>query len=118
MTPARILETLWGQGLTVTLGNGDRLVVSPASALRDSQRELLRANKAPIVVFLRESNDAASDLMTALLAAAMRVCDDHGDGPAARADMERDCLATPPHLRRDLLEHFQSVHPDIAEDQE
>jgi hypothetical protein len=44
-----------------------------------------------------------------LLEAAMRVCDRYGDGPEARADMERDCRATPPHLRADLLEHLRLV---------
>ena len=41
-----------------------------------------------------------------LLKAAMRACDNHGDGPEARAEMSRACLATPKHLRADLLEHF------------
>lgn len=41
-----------------------------------------------------------------LLKAAMRACDHHGDGHEARAEMSRQCLATPKHLRADLLEHF------------
>lgn len=41
-----------------------------------------------------------------LLKAAMHACDHHGDGPEARAEMSRACLATPKHLRADLLEHF------------
>jgi hypothetical protein len=46
--------------------------------------------------------------MDRLITAAMRVCDRYGDGEQARADMEADCLATPPHLRADLLEYFES----------
>lgn len=45
-----------------------------------------------------------------LLAAAMRACDHHGDGPEARAEMSRQCLRTPPHLREDLLAHFRTVY--------
>lgn len=47
-----------------------------------------------------------------LLNAAMRACDHHGDGPEARAEMSRACLATPKHLRADLLEHFLTAYPD------
>lgn len=47
-----------------------------------------------------------------LLAAAMRACDFHGDGEAARKEMRRDCLATPPHLKADLLAYFISTYGD------
>lgn len=46
-------------------------------------------------------------LTAALIAAAMKVCDRHGDGEAARADMRQQCLELPPRLQADLLEHFQ-----------
>jgi hypothetical protein len=49
----------------------------------------------------------SADLIAALLEAAMRVCDCYGDGPEAREQMRADVLATPPHLRQDLLDHFQ-----------
>lgn len=45
-----------------------------------------------------------------LLKAAMRACDHFGDGPEARAEMSRQCLNTPPHLRVDLLDHFRAVY--------
>lgn len=45
----------------------------------------------------------------ALLAAAMRVCDQHGDSRAARDEMRTDCLALPPHLQVDLLDHFRKA---------
>lgn len=44
-----------------------------------------------------------------LLRAAMRVCDLHGDGDAARQEMRDQCLALPPHLQADLLGHFKGV---------
>lgn len=50
----------------------------------------------------------AQRLTARLIAAAMRRCDEFGDSQAARAEMRDDCLATPPHLQADLLEHFQA----------
>ena len=46
-----------------------------------------------------------------LLAAAMKVCDRHNDGPEARDQMRRECLELPPHLQRDLLQHFTQSCP-------
>lgn len=50
-----------------------------------------------------ENTQLASDLIEA----AMKVCDQHGDGDAARQEMRQQCLELPPHLQADLLEHFQ-----------
>lgn len=50
------------------------------------------------------------ETIEALIAAAMRACDHHDDGPAAREQMRRDCLATPHQLRADLLAHFQRAY--------
>lgn len=44
-----------------------------------------------------------------LLSEAMRVCDRHGDSDAKRQEMRDKCLALPPHLQADLLEHFRGV---------
>ncbi len=41
-----------------------------------------------------------------LLAAAMRACDHHGDGEAARQEMVQQCLEVPAHLRAELHQHF------------
>ncbi len=46
-----------------------------------------------------------------LIEAAMRACDHHNDNAAAREQMRLDCLATPQHLRADLLDHFQQTYP-------
>lgn len=45
-----------------------------------------------------------------LLAAAQRACDHWGDSPEARRAMRADCLATPPHLRADLIQHFEETY--------
>ena len=107
MTAASILEVLWAQGFTVSLVDNNRLAVSPSSKLRDTQRELLRANKAEIVALLRDAK-ATTD---ALVKAAMRACDHFNDGPADRAAMKRECITTPLHLQADLLNHFKKTYP-------
>ena len=106
MTAASILEVLWAQGFTVSLIEGNRLAVSPASTLHDSQREILRTHKAAIIKLLRQSENLTADL----LRAAMRACDYHGDGSSAREQMRRECLDTPAHLQADLLDHFTSTY--------
>ena len=42
-----------------------------------------------------------------LIEAAMKVCDRHGDGESARAEMRQQCMELPPHLQQDLLDHFR-----------
>ena len=106
MTAASILEVFWAQGFTVSLVDNDRLAVSPASTLHETQRELLRANKAEIVALLRDAK-ATTD---ALVKAAMLACDHFKDSPADRDLMRRECLATPLHLQADLLNHFTKTY--------
>lgn len=50
--------------------------------------------------------------VTELLDAAMRACDAWNDTAQARDQMRRECLETPPHLRADLLDHFNNTYPD------
>ena len=107
MTAASILEVFWAQGFTVSLVDNDRLAVSPASTLQESQRELLRANKAEIVTLLRDAKTTTD----ALVKAAMLACDNWGDNPADRDQMRLECLATPAHLQTDLLNHFLKNYP-------
>ncbi|ABD70547.1 hypothetical protein Rfer_2835 [Rhodoferax ferrireducens T118] len=47
-----------------------------------------------------------------LIEAAMKVCDGHGDGETARAQMRQQCIELPPHLQADLLQHFLGKRPD------
>ena len=106
MTTASILELLRAQGFTVSLVVNDRLAVSPSSKLHDTQRELLRANKAEIVALLFDAKVTTG----ALVKAAMRACDHFNDDLADRADMKRECIATPLHLQADLLNHFKKIY--------
>lgn len=48
--------------------------------------------------------------LDALLQAADLACDFHHDSAAARAAMQADCMATPPHMRADLIDHFEQTY--------
>lgn len=45
----------------------------------------------------------------------MRACDAYGGNEAARQQMVKDCLDTPPELRQELTEHFRRVYEDAEE---
>ncbi len=105
MTPQAIIKELWGAGICIRLANDGVNLSVPAGRLNAELRALILANKPAIVDFLQEV-DATT---TALMEAAMRVCEYHGDCETKRDEMRRECLAIPPHLKPDLLEHLQSV---------
>lgn len=107
MTPAAILAQLWADGVTVHLTPDGQNLSAPAGRLTTKQRALVLANKAQLVQFLTDASTTAA----ALIDAAMRACDQHGDDYHAREQMRADCLATPPHQRADLLDHFNKTYP-------
>lgn len=76
----------------------------PSEAVGESASEV--SGVLGVAVSVGPNVDHAT-LEADLLHAAMRVCDRHGDGQAARDEMRTDCLATPLHLRQDLLDHFR-----------
>ena len=45
-----------------------------------------------------------------LFDAAKRACDHWKDDQAARDAMKADCLATPAHLRAELIQHFEESY--------
>ncbi len=51
-------------------------------------------------------------LSVRLMAAAMRRCDHFNDSDKAREAMRQDVLATPAHLRQDLLDHFNETNQE------
>jgi hypothetical protein len=57
-------------------------------------------------------------LTSDLVEAAMKVCERHGDGEAARQEMREQCLELPPHLQADLLEHFLGIRPTFKTGEE
>lgn len=108
MTPHMLFSNLLANGITLKLSaDGENLVV-PAGSLSAEQRALVLAHKPELVAFLVDSRKTTAQL----LAAAMRACDQHHDGPAAREQMRADCLALPVDLRADLLAHFQQTYPE------
>ena len=64
---------------------------------------------------LKNAHRADERLLDSLLTAAMRACDHHGDSEEARQQMHDDCMATPPHLRADLLAHFHGTYERKAQ---
>ncbi len=106
MLATDLINNLVHAGFSLTL-SGTQLVVSPASRLTDDQCSAIRSHKACLVKFLLDAQDSTA----LLIAAAMRACDHHGDGTAARELMRQDCLATPQHLHGDLIDHFQQTYP-------
>lgn len=66
----------------------------------------LRAHKAEIARLLQDSQ-----ITVRALAAAMLICDRHGDDAAAREAMRQDVMQTPSHLMHDLLDHLMSQAP-------
>lgn len=102
MSAFSIIQDLDAQGVWLKLsGDGANLVV-PAGSLSPDQRALVLSHKAEILELLVDARKTTSWL----IAAAMRVCDQHNDSEAAREEMRQDVQGTPPHLQQDLLDHF------------
>lgn len=110
MNPHEILITLWRAGILVRLTPDGKNLAVPPNRLTQHQRDLVLSNKPALIAFLIDAHTTT----TALLVAAMKVCDKYGDNESARAEMRRDCLELPPHLQTDLLDHFNGkpVHFD------
>lgn len=99
MTAFEILSALFSEGIRVRLtGDGVNLSVT-AGRLTLPQRALLIEHKPVLIAFLMECC-ATSE---AVIEAAMRRSDQFGDGPAARAEMVKECREVPLHLQADLL---------------
>lgn len=110
MKPQDILIALWADGILVRLTPDGKNLTVPAGRLTPGQRDLVLTHKPELIAFLV----AAHTTTTALIEAALRRCDQFNDGPPAREQMRQDCLALPPHLQADLLEHFQGKPADLA----
>lgn len=74
-----------------------------------SQEPPKLAGLAGLAISHDVSHESAELLTARLIAAAKRRCDQFDDGEEARAQMRADIMATPAHLRGDLLAHFRSV---------
>lgn len=106
MTAATLLRDVLDAGLELRL-DGDVLKLAGDANAVQAWAPRLRPFKAELIAWLLES----SQLTHELLRAVMRCCDHHGDDAAARDQMRDDVLAMPPHLRADLLDHFDRTYP-------
>lgn len=106
MTAAGILKELAQAGIEVRLKGGTHLAVPPGKLTPD-QRALLLSHRYEVIEFLNDADNTSA----ALIEAAMRACDHHGDNPVARSQMVREVEAIPPRLRQDLLDHFDGAYP-------
>jgi hypothetical protein len=104
MTPEAILRDLLERGIEPCVTPDGRGISVPAGRLTEGQRKAIRANKHALIEYLTES----SRLTSQLLSAAMYRCDQFNDSDSARAQMRHEVLATPEHLRRDLLDYFKN----------
>lgn len=107
MDAAEIVKLLHAAGINLTL-TGDRLTAAPSSRMTDELRGLIRGHKAELMDLLQAAHSTTAEL----LKAAQLACDYHHDSEAARQQMRDECLALPPRLQADLLEHFRQTYPD------
>ena len=76
-----------------------------------SQKPPEIATLAGIAISRQVSHESAELLTARLIAAAMRCCDHHGDGPAAREQMRQECMATPLRQRVCLFDYLNETYP-------
>ena len=106
MSAFPVIQDLYTQGVRLKLsGDGASLTV-PAGSISPEQRALVVSHKAEILEFLVEARKTT----TALIEAAMLACDHFNDSPANRDLMRVECLATPTHLKTNLLNHFTKTY--------
>lgn len=76
-------------------------------SLRQSLLEAIGESCAVACTKATQQRNFSNDpTLNALLEAAMRRCDQFNDSETAREDMREQVLEIPPHLRQDLLDHF------------
>ena len=96
------LAELIDAGLTLRT-DGDRLIVTPASALTESLRKRIREEKPALLRSVR----SAEALAGALVDAINRTCDARGDDARNRAELIVECSNLPAHGQADMLGHFE-----------
>ena len=101
MNVPELIEQAQSDGVTFRVA-GDKVRINAPDGRLVRWLPILRPHRTEIRAWL-----TAGDL----IAAAMRACDHHGDSEAARQEMVKDCLDTPPELRQELQEHFQRACP-------
>ena len=95
------LQTLIDAGLTLHV-DGERLIVSPASLLDDTLRELIRANKVALLAAVRDVEVTFSNLVDAI----RDCCAVRGDDDRNRDGLIAEAGDFSTEAQRDLTEHF------------
>ena len=108
MAAHAIFEELQACGIGLEVEADGRLT-APANALTPQQRARVKAHRDELIRLILQAQRTTDDL----LAAAMRCCDAFNDSPAARAQMRRDILNTPPDLQQDLLDYFKTHYGGV-----
>lgn len=88
------------------VANGWLTLANSEPAISQEPPKLARLAKLAI------SHESAELLTARVIAAAMKACDAHDDGPAAREQMRREVLTTPPEQQAELLQHFVETYGD------
>lgn len=105
MTAAVLYQRALASGVTLRLVEGKVKAAGSHEALAELVPQL-REWKPELIELLT----AAHITTAALIVAAMRVCNKYDDNDDKREEMRQDCLNTPPHLRQDLLDHFNEIN--------
>lgn len=95
------LESLVAAGLSLRT-DGEQLIVTPASALTDALRNLIRQNKPRLIADVRNAEALSRDLIASI----NRCCDVRGDDDANRAALISESAQVELRLLADLREHF------------
>lgn len=96
MNVPELIEQAQSDGVTFRV-TGDKVRINAPDGRLVRWLPILRPHRTEIRAWL-----TAGDL----IAAAMRACDHHGDGEAARQDMVQQCMEVPPEHREELRRHF------------
>jgi hypothetical protein len=101
----KLISILINSGLTIS-AVGDNLIVSPTEYLTDPLRELIRENKAQLLVDVRAAEREAADLFARLVDSIRRCTAVRGDSDANRDGLIAEATNYTPEQQRDLVEHF------------
>lgn len=105
MNAPDLLDAARHEGVEFRIVDGG-VQVAGDDTLANRWLKRLRPHRAELMAWLRAES---------LIRAAMRACDYWSDGAAAREQMVRDCLDTPPEERGALQAHFERAYPPRAE---
>lgn len=105
MRAADVVQDLHRAGMALTT-DGSKLTVTRSDRLTPPLRDAIRAHKRELIELVEAAQRTTARL---LMHVAMLRCDQLRDSDKAREAMREDVLATPLHLRPDLLDHFTQV---------